>query len=36
MEYRADKISLFKGVDRVAVLLYIALVVVGLIAIYYL
>ncbi|MBR3678504.1 MAG: rod shape-determining protein RodA [Alistipes sp.] len=34
MEYRADKISLFKGVDRVAVLLYIALVVVGLIAIF--
>ena len=34
MEYGTGKISLFKGVDRVAVLLYIALVVVGLVAIF--
>ena len=34
MEYGTGKISLFKGVDRVAVLLYIALVMVGLVAIF--
>ena len=34
MGYGRDKISLFGGVDRVAVLLYVALVVVGLIAVF--
>ena len=34
MAYDSKKISLFGGVDRVAVLLYIALVVVGLVAVF--
>ena len=34
MAYDSRKISLFGGVDRVAVLLYVALVVVGLVAVF--
>lgn len=34
MAYNSNKISLFGGVDRIAVLLYVALVVVGLVAVF--